>query len=720
MTAGHTVRPSFCRFCGATCGILVTVADGRPVKVVGDAEHPVSRGFTCEKGRALPSQHNDPHRLLTSVRRDESGRQVPISVDAALDEVADRLRRIVDADGPGAVALYAGNGATNPLAGAAAKEFLTRLGSPMYYKSATIDQPGKIVAGGMHGHWDGGPQDFDDADVWLFAGTNPVVSMWGGIAMISPTRRLREARQRGCRIIVLDPRRTELAAFADVHLRPQPGQDAVLLAGIIHVLLGQDLLDDAFVRKHVHGLDALREAVAPFSPASVEEHTGVPASDLVAAAEMIGRSRRGGATGGVGINMSGRANLNEYLLLCLMSLKGFWRREGDPVPNPGVLQPQRIRRAQAVPQPPWWEGPRTRTKGLTATPQGMPTGALADEILVEGPGRVRALFAVGGNPAVNFPDQGKVLAALERLDLLVVLDVWMSQTARLADFVFANKLSLEMPGHTGGFETLDFYGPTVAGYPVAFAQYTPRVVDPPPGSDLVEEWQVFHGLSRRLGLTFTPLGVEIPDPPPPLEELMEASTRSARVALSDVRAHPHGALFPADAVVQPRDPTWHPSACLEVGHPRMLAELTGLLKAATPPRPGNVDAAGIDVQLITRRMRNVYNSSGTQVAALRALSHGGNPAHLHPDDMRRLGAEDGARVQIASPRGAITTTVRSDRTMMPGTVALSHGWGDPSSAAGGAGSPVNRLIDSDQYDRYTGIPVMSGVAVRILTATEKG
>lgn len=118
------------------------------------------------------------------------------------------------------------------------------------------------------------------------------------------------------------------------------------------------------------------------------------------------------------------------------------------MPNPGALQPLKQRRAQAIPQPAWWEGERTRVKGLTDTPQGMPTAALADEILIDGPGQVRALFALGGNPAVNFPDQSKVVSALRKLDLLVVLDVWMSQTARLADYVFANKLSLEMPGMT--------------------------------------------------------------------------------------------------------------------------------------------------------------------------------------------------------------------------------------------------------------------------------
>lgn len=283
------VRTSFCRFCGAACGILVTVRGGRAEKIVGDVDHPVSRGFTCEKGRALPDQHNDPHRLLSTVQRMPGGAYQPIPSARALDEVAARLQAIVAKYGPRSVALYAGNGATNPLARVSAKHFLSLLGWSMYYKSATIDRPGKIVAGSTHGHWGGGAQDFDSADVWLFAGTNPVVSMWGGLMMISPTRRLRDARRRGRRLIVIDPRRTELAAFADLHLRPRPGQDPALLAAILRTLLEEDLVDHAFVNEHVAGV-----AVDRFTPSAVEGWAGVPAADIRTAARMFGEGTRGG------------------------------------------------------------------------------------------------------------------------------------------------------------------------------------------------------------------------------------------------------------------------------------------------------------------------------------------------------------------------------------------------------------------------------------------
>jgi anaerobic selenocysteine-containing dehydrogenase len=256
-----------CRFCHAGCSILVDVEDGRPVRVRGDRESPLYRGFTCEKGRQLPDHHAHPDRLLTSMkRRADRGGHAPIAATTAMDEVAARLRRIVDEHGPRSVAIYSGTAASrNPAARPVLNAFMDGIGSPMRFDSNTIDQPGKAVAQAMLGMWGAPPQGFVGADVCLLIGVNPFVSVAGGVPMSDPIRSVREAQAKGMRLLVIDPRRSETAAAADQHLQPVPGEDIALVAALLHVILRDGLHDRAFCDAHVAGVDALRTATAPFT-----------------------------------------------------------------------------------------------------------------------------------------------------------------------------------------------------------------------------------------------------------------------------------------------------------------------------------------------------------------------------------------------------------------------------------------------------------------------
>ena len=186
---------SFCRFCHAFCGIKVTVEDGKVAKVIGDVDNPMYRGFTCVKGRALPEQHNHPDRLLHSMKRMPDGTYQAIPVAQAMDEIAARLRDIIDEYGPRSVALYAGTFSFHyPVGNEVAKGFMKAIGSNMRFSSGSIDQPGKGIARALHGTWSAGPQPFSESDTWMLVGANPAISMWGGIPQFDPARRLREAK----------------------------------------------------------------------------------------------------------------------------------------------------------------------------------------------------------------------------------------------------------------------------------------------------------------------------------------------------------------------------------------------------------------------------------------------------------------------------------------------------------------------------------------------
>lgn len=231
---------SFCRYCQAMCGIDVDVEGGRVVQVRGDREHAMTRGFTCIKGRNLPDQLAHEDRLRGAFARGPDGALAPIGAAVAQDEVAAVLRRCIDEHGPRSVALYAGTAAfQSSLTLPFARAWIAGLGSPSFYTSLSIDQPNKVIAPQLHGSFMSGLQSFDSSDVWMLFGCNALVSIYGGIAgfpSFNPTKRLRYAVSRGLELIVVDPRRTETARRASLHLAVRPGEDSALLAGMLRII----------------------------------------------------------------------------------------------------------------------------------------------------------------------------------------------------------------------------------------------------------------------------------------------------------------------------------------------------------------------------------------------------------------------------------------------------------------------------------------------------
>lgn len=701
------VKTSFCRICQAYCGIRVTVAGGVVERVTGDRDNPASRGFTCVKGRALPAQITHPDRLLHPLRRAADGRLRPVSAETALDEVAAKIRQIVDSHGPRSLALYGGNGVLGHAAGNVVASRLWRaIGSPMTFSSATIDQPGKPIAHSMHGRWGAGMAALPDSDVWMFLGTNPLVSLWAGTGIQNPGAELRRVKRNGTRLVVVDPRRTRTAALADVHLQIRPGEDATLLAGLIRHILVTGREDAEFCRTHVRGVRELRVAVDPFDLDFVSRRTGLAREDLREVAGLFSAARRAGTAAGTGSNMSGWGTLTEYLLLCLLSITGSWPRAGDPVRNPGVLVPEREWRAQAEPLPPaWTTGEATRVRNLSRTAMGMPTAAAAEEILLEGPGRIRALVVIGGNPVAAWPDQERTVEAMRKLDLLVCIDLFETATTEFAHYVLAGKHPLEVPATTQLMEEAGISYPTMSNWTEPYAMYTPAVVEPPPGAEVLDEAEVFHQLARRLGISLKLRGKALDmESAVPVDDIIEACAQGGRISLGEVKKHEHGYNGHSSDVVEPAVG----EARLEVAFEPMMNEL-GLLAASRAPDPA------LPFRLVSRRMTEVCNS------AIRSIPSAGsrpyNPAYLHPDDLAELGVEAGDAVEIRSARSSITAIAQPAADLLRGTISCAHGWGSAPEHDGGrreAGSNVGRLIATDaDADPWSGIPVMSAIPVRV-------
>jgi anaerobic selenocysteine-containing dehydrogenase len=711
-------RISICRFCGALCPVRVTIEDGRATHVVGVKESPLYAGYSCIKGRALPEQHADPNRILHTLRRDADGVHRRVPVERAMDEVAGRLSAMIADHGPRSVALYSGTYSYLYTAGAEiAKSFMRAIGSPMLLDPSTMDQPGKPLSIAYHGRWEAGPQSFSDSDVWMLVGTNPIVSRWGGIPHSNPAKQLHDAKKRGMKLIVIDPRRTDSAEKADLFLQPKPGEDPTILAGLVRVILEEGLGDQAFWADHVEGIDSLREAVSRFTPDYVARRADVPAESVVDAARMFARARRGMVSCGTGPNMARRGTLTEYLVLVLNTLCGRWVREGERITNPLVTLPELPNRAQALPRPKeiLATGEKMRVRGLTQSLAGIPISAAADEMLLPGEGRVRALIVLGGNPMAAWPDQLRTHQALQSLDLSISFDPTMSATAKLCDFVVGPKLSFESPAITQMHELLGFYGVS-HGYPSPYAHYVEKVLDPPEGSEVVEEWEFFYGLGQRMGLQLDLRGRPLDmQRKPTSDEMIELLCVGSRIPLAEVKRHPFGHVFDDPPVLaKPRDAGWN--VRLDVGAPELMRELALVREELFFDHAGYEALPVYSHRLVSRRMHNVYNSSGQQLEQLkRRYSY--NPAFMNPVDLETLGLASGDIVEIRSAEGMTLGIVEPAPDVRRGVISMAHAWGDAPSEDGRIrtiGSNTGRLTSNEgMLDPRSGQPLMSAIPVNL-------
>ena len=717
--ASKTVK-TYCRFCHAYCPMEATVEDNRLIDLVPDTSNTLYGGYTCVKGRQLPEQLYHPERINCSLKKNADGSRTEISSVQALEEIADKLKMILKEYGPRAIASYNGtvsfqNSATHPVA----KAWHVALDSPSYYTSITIDQPAKVGIGAARmGFWNGGSHTWRDANVALIIGNNTLVSHFsipGGVPSFSPSNALREGKKRGVKVICVDPRQSELASRADLHLQIKPGQDAVLLAGLINIILAEELHDKAFCADHIENLDLLEGSLARFTPDYVAERTELDKNDIIAAARLFAAGPRGTASTGTGPEMGPHPNLIQHLVQTINAICGRHYRAGEKLPNAGVLGPEAPRYAQAVPpNPEWLQGVRSRVSDdigevtvLTANGpiKEMPTAVCADEILMEGEGQIKALICIGGNPVLAWPGQEKAYEALKSLDLLVCIDYKLSATAEMADYVIGSKLCLERE---------DLTVLTDIWYEEPYSHYTKTVVEAE--GDVIEEWELFWELGKRLGLSMSinqqhPLNME---QCPTKYDVLSKMTTDSRVPLQDIYGREGGHTYDIpDVVIQPADP-------ITAGRMDLFPEgLSEEIESAVRDADASLVAKHeYPYLLISRRMKNTFNSTGPELSVLAAKGTT-NPAFINPQDLATLGIQDGDVISVSSARGEIPAVAQGAPDIKRGVVSMSHCWGGAPDGSGDEkvreiGANTNRLIDNlDHPEKYTGMARHSAIAVKL-------
>jgi anaerobic selenocysteine-containing dehydrogenase len=653
---------SFCRICTAICGIEVDVAGDQVLRVRGDRRHPLSHGYTCAKGRALPALHHHPDRIERPMRRVD-GRLQATSWDDCLDDLGDRLRAIVDEHGPDAVGVYFGSGLGMDAAGYRMMEALFKaIGTPAKFSPLTIDGTAKTLVSHLVGGFPGFTShiDYERAKLVMYIGVNPVVSHGHNIALSDPVSAIRAVREHAT-VWVLDPRRTETARLATHHLAPRPGTDYAVLAFLIRELL-RDGADQDVLDHRTTGRAELAVAVEPFTLGQAAEVAGVTEIDLHALLTDVRDAGPVAVHTGTGVTMgAANGNVTAWLSWVLMIVTGAMNRPGGVWFHPGFnLQFDSFELPVLEPEMIFGPGPRSRPDAQAFLGE-WPCAVLPDEIRA---GNIRALLNFGGSVLASFPDQNALEPALRSLDVLVTTDIIANPTTEISTHVLPTKDQLERADVT----LWDFLVPSVS------AQFTPAVVEPV--GDRRSAWWVLAEIGRRLGH-------DLAAPDATDDEMLAMSMAAARCRFDEVAATGF-----VEVPVELPSP-WVERYLDRSGGWRLApAILVDQLAALEPPAP---------LVLIPRRQAKKLNA---------ALDFLGETADvlLHPDDAGAAGVADGQPVVVRTDRGQLTGIAKVDDTMRRGVVSVPHGHHRAN---------VNALSDKDAIDRVTGMVRYSAIPVTV-------
>jgi anaerobic selenocysteine-containing dehydrogenase len=668
-----------CRICAVGCGTIVELDGDRVVGVSGDAQDPWSAGYTCSKGRAGPAFHHHPDRFdVPLVRRD--GGLVPASWDEALDDIAARLTALVDAHGPDVVADYTGTGGPlDPSGYALAEAFMRNLGSRQRYSALSIDCPAKfLVPQLMAGVQLQFQPDLARTELLLAIGVNTVVSHGHGVMVPNPVGHLRDVRARGGRVVVIDPRRSESARHADLHLAPRPGTDAFVLAYLVREALGRGG-DAGFLTTCVDGTSVprLSEAVDPYRLEHVAGLAGLAVDQLESLDRLVAGASRVSIETGTGVTMNRNANVTEWLVWALAAVTGSLDRPGGVTFNPGSLR----RFEDGVPggRGDLGPGPASRPDLRRLVNGEVPCAALADEVRA---GHVRALLVRVGNPALAIAGQPALRDALAELDVLVAIDARPTETTALATHV------LPMADH---FERGDLLGGYLQAQP--FLRYAPPVV--PPAGERRPQWWMFSELARRMGMPAygsARRDAALADREVDDEVIAESLMGHARRPWAEVRAAAHGI----------RDESIEPGWLVPHLLPQRLdlapPDLVDQLRTALQPGPAPDGA----LVLVNRRTVEGYNTLHSQVVD---RGRSAVPSLLmHPDDAAPRGLRGGDIALVTRGNGSCQAVVRVTPDIRPGVVSIPHGFDDAN---------VNHLAITADADPLSGMTVLSGLVVEV-------
>lgn len=733
-------QPTACILCECNCGVIVQVDDRKLVKIRGDKDHPASQGYTCNKALRLDHYQSSGNRLTSPLRRRPDGSYEEIDWDTAIAEIAEGFAAIRDEHGGDKIFYYGGGGQGNHLGGAYSGAFLKAVGSRYRSNALAQEKTGEhwVDAQLYGGHTRG---EFDHAEVSVFVGKNPWMSQSFPRARVvlndiakDPTRSM----------IVIDPVVTDTAKLADFHLRVRPGTDAWCLAALAAVLMQEQLCDETFLAEHVTGVEAVREVLAEVPIGEYAQRCGVDEQLLRAAARRIACAASVSVFEDLGIQQAPNSTLCSYLNKMLWILTGNFAKRGA----------QHLHSSFAPLFSPAGVG-RTPVTGAPIIAGLVPSNVVPQEILTDHPDRLRAMIVESSNPAHSVADSVAVSEALRSLELLVVVDVAMTETARLAHYVLPAASQFEKPEAT--FFNLEF--------PHNTFHLRHRVMEPLPGT--LAEPEIWARLVRALGV------VDDAELTPLRRAAAEGLAAYAQAFLVAVGANPElGRVLPfvlyetlgpalpeglagAAALwgLAQKTAMTYPAAVQRAGHAdgnalfeAILAEKSGVTFTvheyaddfALISHPDRMIAMEIPELLDDVRALRSAPTALTSTEFPMVLSAGErraftandilrNPSwrtrdadgalRISPQDATAIGLAEGGRVRITTAAGTAEATVEITDTMLAGHVSLPNGYGvDYREADGSSTTPgvaPNALTSTDWRDAYAGTPWHKHVPARV-------
>ena len=730
-----------CPLCEATCGLELTITDERVTRVRGDQNDVLSRGYICPKGVALGELHHDPDRLRVPLIRD-GGAFREATWEEAYERIEAGLRPYLNNDGRSGLGAYVGNPSVHNLGAALfLRPFLKALGTRNLYTAATVDQIPKHVASGL---LFGDPlalpvPDIDRSDFLLILGANPWES--NGSLWTAPDLpgRLRALQKRGGRFVVVDPRRTRSAAHADEHLPIRPGSDALWLLALAHVIVAEGLAAPGRLADFVSGMAELEQRLAAFTPEAVAAQCAIDAATTRRIAHELAASDKAAVYARIGAHANRFGTLAAWATELLNLLTGNLDRAG------GVMFPRAPHDRMRDPQP----GGRgfhsgrwhSRVSGHPEVMGELPVASLAEEIETAGPGQIRALVTIAGNPVLSCPNGARLDRAFSTLDFMLSVDIYLNETTRHADVVLPPCSALERSHYDYFF--LRFAVRSTANYSApVFETNTPDDANILMRLALIATGDASAGIEAFADETLREyITRELKNPQSPIagcdnEEIFAAvdgDDPSDRIVDFLVRTGPFGDGFSGDvdglSLQKMRD---HPHG-IDLGP--MEAQLPGLLNTQSATieldsgiidnemaqaRARLTEPATDDLLLIGRREFQSNNSWMHNIASLIQRADRCT-LRMHAHDAARLGLADGQRVAIRSRVGAVEAPLEVHAEMRPGVISLPHGYGHHypgirlALAAAHAGVSANDLVEGE-IDAPSGNAVLNGVAVTVAAA----
>jgi anaerobic selenocysteine-containing dehydrogenase len=722
-----TTRHTFCRICEAACGLTVGIdAQGNAVEIAPNEQHIASKGYACLKGLKAHEFRDSPDRITQPMKR-VNGALVAISWAQALTEIGATLKRLQAEHGGDSIGLYLGNPISMSfLPPLLSDAFVKSFGSSKLYHTGSQDCNNKfVVAERMYGSAQIQPfPDIDHTNFLIAIGSNPVVSKMSFISMPHSGRRFKALEARGGRVIWLNPRRTETARQVGEHHFIRPDTDVFFMLAFLHMLIETGGVDEQRVKSSMNGWDTVKGLVQPWTPERVAAVTGVPAATLREWVAAYVAADGAALYSSTGVNQGSHGSLAFWLQEVINAVSGNLDRRGGTLVGKGIIDVGKLNRFDP--------GKPLATFRLGNIPMVMgavPAGVLADDILTPGKGQLKALFVTSGNPLLTCPNSRRLTDAFRQLELLVAIDLHESETAQHADYILPGSHWLERADIPFTFNTL--MGTT----PIPYHQYTDPVL-PLKGEAKLETWiyleicrhagvalggsKLLHGVfSLGRWLRSLPgLGRWLPEHPQFILGLVNriaglGGLRRMREAVNGV-ARP--ALEPGNFIAT-RVVT--PDGKIDLAPAAFCAQVPGL----DADFARELASAGT-LKLISKRERYSHNSWTHNHASFVQGRHDRNHLNMSSADARDRNLEQGQWVSVFNSQGEIRAQLAVTDDMMPGAVALCHGWGHQqatrlSIASLTEGCNVNVLARDglDSLEPVSGMAQLNGIVVEVRAAT---